>query len=152
MKAPNLTEGPIFKTLCIYSLPIIFTNLVQLLFHAADTAVLALMASGEAVAAVGACGSIITLLCLTYFVTTGMEVFSFSLRSIGHQISTMVVGAICGLGLRVSWATFVWPLHPTLPMLFACYAISAGVAIVIYLIVYLRGIKKLEETHGAAAQ
>ena len=58
----DLTEGPIFKTLFLYSLPIIFTNLVQLLFHAADTTILAIMTTDAAVAAVGACGSIITLL------------------------------------------------------------------------------------------
>lgn len=77
-----------------------------------------------------------TLLCLTYFVTSIMEVFSFSLRALKKQMCTMVVGAICGFGIRCLWCWFVWPLHPTLSMLFACYAISALVAIVIYLFIY----------------
>jgi putative MATE family efflux protein len=58
----KLTEGKIFKTLFIYSLPIILTNVVQLLFHAADVAILGIMVDDAAVAAVGACGPIISLL------------------------------------------------------------------------------------------
>lgn len=58
----NLTEGKIFKTLFIYSLPLILTNVVQLLFHAADVTVLGIMVDDSAVAAVGACGPIISLL------------------------------------------------------------------------------------------
>ena len=58
----DLISGGIFKTLVIYSLPLIVTNVVAILFHAADVAVLSLMAGDLAVAAVGACGSLITLL------------------------------------------------------------------------------------------
>ena len=58
----NLTEGKIFKTLFIYSLPLILTNVVQLLFHAADVTVLGILVNDSAVAAVGACGPIISLL------------------------------------------------------------------------------------------
>jgi Na+-driven multidrug efflux pump len=82
-----------------------------------------------------------TLLCLTYFVISIMEVFSFSLRALKRQKSTMVVGAICGFGIRCLWCWLVWPLHPTLSMLFACYAISGFVAIAIYLFVYRDALK-----------
>jgi len=82
-----------------------------------------------------------TLLCLTYFVTSIMEVFSFSLRALRRQKSTMVVGGICGFGIRCLWRWLVWPLHPTLSTLFACYAVSALVAIVIYLFVYRSAMK-----------
>ena len=58
----NLTEGKIFKTLFKYSVPLILTNVVQLLFHAADVTVLGIMVDDGAVAAVGACGPIISLL------------------------------------------------------------------------------------------
>lgn len=77
-----------------------------------------------------------TFLCLTYFVTSIMEVFAFSLRALRHQKSTMVVGGVCGFGVRCLWAWFVWPLYPTLSMLFAGYTVSAFAAIVIYLFVY----------------
>ena len=57
-----MTDGPVFKTLLLFSIPIIITNVVQLLFHIMDVAVLAIMVDDMAVAAVGACGSLITLL------------------------------------------------------------------------------------------
>jgi len=85
-----------------------------------------------------------TLLCLTYFITSIMEVFSFSLRALCRQISTMIVGGICGLGMRCLWVWYVWPYNKTLSMLFSCYAISALLAIIIYLFVYRDAMKKFE--------
>lgn len=82
-------------------------------------------------------------LCLTYFITSIMEVLSFSLRAINRQVSTMIVGAICGFGIRCLWRYFVWPLNPSLSMLFACYAVSAFVAIIIYLFVCKSALKNL---------
>jgi putative MATE family efflux protein len=77
-----------------------------------------------------------TFLCLTYFITSIMEVLAFSLRAIKLQLYTMSVGVVCGLGIRCFWRYFIWPANPTLSMLFACYAVSAFVAIVIYLFVF----------------
>ncbi len=90
-----------------------------------------------------------TLLCLTYFVTSIMEVFSFSLRAIKRQKSTMVVGAVCGFGIRCLWRFFVWPLRPTLSVLFACYAVSALAAIVIYVFVYRNALKSFNQDLAA---
>ena len=82
-----------------------------------------------------------TLLCLTYFITSIMEVLAFSLRAIKRQVNTMIVGAVCGFGIRCLWRYFVWPLNPTLSMLFACYAVSACAAIIVYLLVYRYALK-----------
>lgn len=84
-----------------------------------------------------------TFLCLTYFVTSIMEVFAFSLRALRRQKSTMVVGGICGFGVRVFWAYVIWPFFGTLSTLFACFAVSAAIASLIYLFVYLDAMKKL---------
>ena len=62
MKKASLTHGSVFWGLFAFSLPMIITNTVSILFHAADVAVLALLSDGTAVAAVGACGSLITLM------------------------------------------------------------------------------------------
>ncbi len=86
-----------------------------------------------------------TLLCLTYFVTSIMEVYAFSLRALKKQKSTMVVGAICGFGIRCLWRWLVWPLQPTLSMLFASYAVSAFAAILIYLFVYRSAVKSMSQ-------
>jgi Na+-driven multidrug efflux pump len=89
------------------------------------------------------------LLCLTYFVTTVMEVMAFSLRALKREKSTMVVGAVCGLGFRCLWTFFIWPLSPTLPMLYSCFTFSALLAVVIYLFVY-RSVLKTFPTEEAA--
>ena len=84
-----------------------------------------------------------TLLCLTYFITSIMEVFSGALRALGRQNTTMVVGAISGLGFRSLWALFVFPLYPTLGFLYSVYNVSAFFAIIIYICVYRDTRKKL---------
>ena len=40
----------------------------------------------------------------------------------------------------------------TLPLLFSCYAISAGVAIIIYAVIYLKAIKKIEVPEKASVK
>ena len=89
-------------------------------------------------------------LCLTYFITSIMEVFAFSLRAIKRQLSTMIVGFVCGLGIRCFWRYFIWPANPTLSMLFACYAVSAFVAIIIYLFVYRFALKTIQREAQSA--
>lgn len=88
-----------------------------------------------------------TFLCLTYFVTSIMEVFSFSLRALGRQKSTLVVGIVCGFGIRCLWRWFVWPLYPTLAVLFACYTVSAFMAIVIYVFIYRDVLKSMADSN-----
>ena len=62
MNKSKLVNGNIFKTLVTFSLPLVIINPVQLLFHSTDIAVLGIMATDADVAAVGACGSIISIL------------------------------------------------------------------------------------------
>ena len=58
----DMTSGPLLKKLILYALPIVGVNIVQLLFNAADVAVLGMFASIDAVAAVGANTALINLL------------------------------------------------------------------------------------------
>ena len=83
-----------------------------------------------------------TLLCLTYFITTHMEIFASSLRALKRQKWTMVVGFICGFCIRILWRYLIWPLSPSLPFLFSCFYVSAFVAVIIYLFVYIHAMKK----------
>ena len=62
MNKNDLTNGPIFTTLFKFSLPMIIVNILQMLFHTADTAVLGTMSGDAEVAAVGACGSLISMI------------------------------------------------------------------------------------------
>ena len=72
-----------------------------------------------------------------------MEVFSFSLRALKRPNTTMVVGFICGFGIRASWVTFVWQhLGGTVGTLFLAYGVSAFCAMVIYIILFMQTMKR----------
>lgn len=58
----SMLEGPILKSIILYTLPIILTGILQLLFNAADLIVLGWFAGSDSVAAVGATGSITNLI------------------------------------------------------------------------------------------
>lgn len=58
----NLCEGPLLKKIIIYTIPIILTGMLQLLFNAADLMVVGRFCGSRSVAAVGATGSLINLL------------------------------------------------------------------------------------------
>lgn len=58
----DMTEGPLLKKIILYTLPIIMTGVLQLLFNAADLVVVGRFGSDTSVASVGATSSIITLI------------------------------------------------------------------------------------------
>ena len=58
----NMTEGSIFLKLLQFSIPLIFSSLLQLLFNAADIVVVGRFAGDNSLAAVGSTGSLINLL------------------------------------------------------------------------------------------
>ena len=57
-----MREGPIFKSVIIYTIPIILTGLLQLLFNAADLIVVGWFSGSDSVAAVGATGALTNLI------------------------------------------------------------------------------------------
>lgn len=58
----NLTKGPLFKQLLIVALPLVVTNILQLLFNAADVAVISIFRGEESMASVGATTALIHLI------------------------------------------------------------------------------------------
>ncbi len=58
----DLCSGPFFKKILTYTLPIILTGLLQLLFNAADLIVVGRCCGNQALSAVGATGSLVNLL------------------------------------------------------------------------------------------
>lgn len=58
----NMTEGGIFIKLLQFSIPLIFSSVLQLLFNAADVIVVGRFAGDNSLAAVGSTGSLINLL------------------------------------------------------------------------------------------
>ena len=58
----DLTQGPLFKRIILYTLPIIATGLLQLLFNAADLVVVGNSTNDTALPAVGATSSLVHLI------------------------------------------------------------------------------------------
>ena len=58
----DMCEGPIFKKIVFYTVPIILTSLLQLLFNAADLVVVGRFCGSVSVGAVGATGALINLI------------------------------------------------------------------------------------------
>ncbi|MBR6513901.1 MAG: MATE family efflux transporter [Clostridia bacterium] len=66
-KTKSMTEGPLFNNLILYTIPIILTSILQLLFNAADLVIVGRFRGSLSVAAVGATGSI-TMLIVNLFI------------------------------------------------------------------------------------
>lgn len=60
-RAMDMTQGPLLKKILVFSLPLMVTNLLQMLFNAADVIVVGQFAGFTSLAAVGSTGPIIYL-------------------------------------------------------------------------------------------
>ena len=71
----DMTRGPLFSKMIIFTIPLMLTNLMQLLFHAADLIVIGQFAPGEALAAVGSTSGLTVLVLNIFFgLGTGINV------------------------------------------------------------------------------
>ena len=61
-RSMDMVNGPLLKNIFIFSIPLMITNFLQMLFNTADTIVVGKFAGQEALAAVGATASIVFLL------------------------------------------------------------------------------------------
>ena len=75
-------QGSLFKTIFIFSLPLIFTNLLQVLFSLTDVAVLGRFASGESMGSVGSV-AILVFMCTGFLTGIGSGVNSIAAFYIG---------------------------------------------------------------------
>ena len=58
----DMCNGPLFSKILLFTLPLIASGVLQLLFNAADIVVVGRFAGNESLAAVGSCGSLINLI------------------------------------------------------------------------------------------
>lgn len=58
----NMTEGPVLGKMILFTLPVLASGILQLLFNAADVAVVGKFVGEAAMAAVGGCGALINLI------------------------------------------------------------------------------------------
>lgn len=105
----DMVNGPLLKNIWAFAIPLMLTNLLQMLFNAADTVVVGRFAGQQALAAVGATGSLCFLLISLF---NGLSVGSNVLiaRYIGANSyddveksvhTTMAMAIVCGVFLAI---------------------------------------------------
>ena len=120
-----ITEGPLFKGMLLYAIPLMIGNLVSIFFNAADIAILGNYADANSVAAVGATSQIISLLVSSFIgISAGTNVILS--RFVGAKdrgnakkcIDTSIVGSfflgliLVAVGLSLSKSFLVWTSCP----------------------------------------
>ena len=107
----DLTQGPVLKKLLLFAIPIVLTNVLQQLYHAADMIVVGNFASDStaSLAAVGATTSI-TALCLNLFVGLAVGANVICARLYGAKKeeelrramhTSVLLAALCGIGVAL---------------------------------------------------
>lgn len=122
----DMTQGPLFKNIISYTIPIILTGFLQLLFNAADLIIVGQFCGSVSVAAVGATGSITNLIVNLFIglsVGTGVVVaqalgannYRKAHRAIHTAIPTALVGGVLLTIVGISFSeTFLrWMDTPT---------------------------------------
>ena len=114
----NMTEGPLFGNIIRYTIPIILTGILQLLFNAADLMVIGNFRGSDSVAAVGSTGSITMLLTsLLIGMATGVGVIAAQTMGATDNdgaskvVHTAIpVAVICGVTIGLIGIIFAEPL------------------------------------------
>ena len=131
------------------SLSVVFVTLVSItvgfVFVLLSRQMLGIMTNSESVIEIAR--SKMMVLCLTYFITSIMEIFSFSLRALQRATATTVVCFVCGFVIRASWIYIGVSFKPTLGMIYLSYPVSTLCAVFIYAFVYGDTLKRIKRRH-----
>ena len=128
IKNVDMLHGNLFKSIIIYSIPVLLMGLVQKLFGAVDIMVLSIVADTRAVAAVGSSSTIIHLLVDTFFgIAIGARVVLARLIGEGDEnkvakatatslYTAVIIGVITAvIGFILTPQFLVWTDCPTGP-------------------------------------
>ena len=105
----DMCSGPLFKKIIIYSLPIMATGVLQLLFNAADLIVVGGFCGSASIAAVGSTNSLINLIVNLFMglslgagVAVAQGVGSHDDKEVSRTVHTAIpLSVICGLIIMV---------------------------------------------------
>ena len=108
-KSPNMLQGPLLGSIIAYTIPIILTSMLQLLFNAADLMVVGRFCGSVSVAAVGVTGSLTNLM-VNFFVGLSVGAGVTVAHGLGGRMEEAVhravhtalpVSLVCGSVLTV---------------------------------------------------
>lgn len=114
----DMTQGPLFKKMLVFSLPLMMTGVLQLLYNAADLVVVGQFSGKTAMGAVGACSSLISVivnlaigLSLGVGVSVAHDLGSRSYDKLKKTVhSALLLGAVCGTAVFLVGFFFAKPL------------------------------------------
>lgn len=114
----NMCEGPLAGKMLIFTIPLMFSGILQLLFNAADTIVVGRYAGSQALAAVGSTTSLINLLVNMFMgLSVGANILISRYYGAGREQdihetvhTSITVAAIAGIILAVVGNIFAKPL------------------------------------------
>lgn len=112
--ASSLTDGPIWKGLMLFAIPIMLSNLLQQMYNTIDSAVVGIWAGSEALAAVGSTGALINLLVGFFLgISTGAGVIYATYFGAGDEKNlrrvidnSLILGVAAGVILTVVGIVF----------------------------------------------
>ena len=115
----DMCSGPLFSKIVFFTIPLMMTYILQLLFHAADLIVVGRCATGEALAAVGATNGLTTLVLNVFFgLSTGINVVvARSTGARNHLGASRGVHTAAAIALRGGIAMAVIGILISKPML-----------------------------------
>lgn len=105
----DMLNGQLLRPIISYTVPIMLSGLLQLMFNAADIAVVGRFAGDNALAAVGSTGSLTSLI-VNLFIGLSVGTNVVAARACGAQDykklsrvvhTSMLLGLVCGVGLAV---------------------------------------------------
>ena len=141
MAAVNMTEGSITKHLVDYSIPLILGNMFQLTYNAVDSIIVGHFVGKGALAAVGICNPITTLmilflngLCMGASILMGMQYGAKEYDTLHRQISTTLLsGVVFSLTLTTLCVLFAGPILTVLQVDTSIFAMTRGYLRIIFL-------------------
>ena len=114
----DMCSGPLFSKIITFALPVMLSNVLQLLYNAADGIVVARFEGDTAFAAVGSNGALITLItCMIVGLSVGVNSVTACLYGAGDKNgvqrsvhTAMLLSVICGILIGVFGYIFCVPL------------------------------------------
>lgn len=105
----NMTTGPFFKKIILFSIPLIFTGLLQLVYNTADTVIVGRFAGKQALAAVGSTGSLVALILNVFMglamgagVVTAKYIGAGNMQKVKRCTHTaMLLSVVCGIAVGI---------------------------------------------------
>lgn len=114
----DLLNGPIFKSLIIFAIPLLISNIFQQVYNTADTMIVGHYLKETSLAAIGACTSIYDLL-VGFALGIGNGLAIVTARSFGSKdetllkksvASSIIIGIVVSLAVTIIGSLILYPL------------------------------------------